>query len=365
MRCPVRTGSSRPRAGPEQSRTRGRRGSASRSTARRRRQRAPLQRRVVPLVERLALVPPVAPLVAGVVGGLQSRLHVRMRVDRCDQGRSGGGCSNLSLRRLTGGRLGLGRGLQLVVRAVVVALRRTGEEGLDPVEERHRTPFAGAEPGSYEPARTESRRCRSYTRRVDASALDVLEFPAIAERLAAATATTRGAELARTLRPTADDAEVARRQALTAEAVALLDEAAEPPLHGIHDVRDTAAYADRGGTLTPEALGRVAATIGGGLRARAALEGEAERAPLLAGLGGQIDPALAPLAEQISRCVEDDGSDLRDNASPLLRKLRRELRDGRQRVADELRRLARAPALQEHLQEDFVAQRGGRPVLAV
>jgi DNA mismatch repair protein MutS2 len=200
---------------------------------------------------------------------------------------------------------------------------------------------------------------------VDARALDVLEFPAIAERLAAATATTRGTELAQSLRPSADAAEVGRRQALTAEAIALLDEAAEPPLHGIHDVRDAAAHADRGGTLTPEALGLIAATIGGGLRARAALEAEAERAPLLAELAVQIEPTLAALSEQISRRVEDDGSDLRDNASPLLRKLRRELRDGRQRVADELRRLARAPALQEHLQEDFVAQRGGRPVLAV
>ena len=42
---------------------------------------------------------------------------------------------------------------------------------------------------------------RSYTRRVDTNALAVLEFPAIAERLGAATATTRGTELAQSLRP--------------------------------------------------------------------------------------------------------------------------------------------------------------------
>ena len=73
----------------------------------------------------------------------------------------------------------------------------------------------------------------------------------------------------------------------------------------------------------------------------------------------------APLADEIARCVEEDGSDLRDNASPTLRKLRRELRDGRQRVTEELRRLGRTSRLQEHLQEDFVTQRGGRPVFAV
>ena len=64
-------------------------------------------------------------------------------------------------------------------------------------------------------------------------ALVTLEFPAIAERLANATASAHGAELARALVPSADPDEVARRQALTAEAVALLDAADEPPLEGI------------------------------------------------------------------------------------------------------------------------------------
>ena len=90
-------------------------------------------------------------------------------------------------------------------------------------------------------------------------------------------------------------------------------------------------------------------------RARAAARGLVER-----GRAG-----AAPLAEEIARCVEEDGSDLRDTASPLLRRLRKELRDGRQRVTEELRKLARSTELSEHLQEDFVTERGGRPVLAV
>ena len=73
----------------------------------------------------------------------------------------------------------------------------------------------------------------AYTRRVDPDALVTLEFPAIAERLAGATASAHGAELARSLVPSADPGEVARRQALTAEAVALLDTADEPPLDGL------------------------------------------------------------------------------------------------------------------------------------
>ncbi len=196
-------------------------------------------------------------------------------------------------------------------------------------------------------------------------ALALLGFPAIAERLANAASTPRGVELVHALTPSPDPAEVAARQALTAEAIELLDHAAEPPLHGIHDVREAADRAARGGALTTEALAAIVSTVAGGVRARAALEEQRELAPLLREQAEPIDPTLAALAERIARCVEEDGSDLRDNASPRLRKLRRELRDGRQRVADELRRLSRSPALAEHLQEDFVAMRGGRPVLAV
>ena len=200
---------------------------------------------------------------------------------------------------------------------------------------------------------------------MDAHALDALEFPALVERLAAATATPHGEELARALVPTADADEVARRQALTGEAIALIEVSAEPPLEGIHDVRDAASHAARGGVLATDALSRIAATIAGGVRARTALDAESEQAPLLHEIAAAIDPDLAPLAKEIGRCVEDDGSDLRDNASPLLRRLRKELRGLRHTVVEELRRLARAPGIREHLQEDFVTQRGGRPVLAL
>src|SRR6185503_960062 len=67
----------------------------------------------------------------------------------------------------------------------------------------------------------------------------------------------------------------------------------------------------------------------------------------------------------IARAVEDDGSDLRDAASPELRRLRRELREGRGRITERLRALARDPSLREHLSEDFVTERAGRPVLAL
>jgi len=200
---------------------------------------------------------------------------------------------------------------------------------------------------------------------MDETALEVLQFPAITARLAAAAETAYGGELARALVPSGDPEEVARRQALTAEVTALFELSAEPPLQGIHDVRASVEHAARGGALAPQALAAIAATVVGGINARAALDDQAGIAPLLAGIAAAIEPSLRPLADEIARCVEEDGSNLRDTASPQLRKLRKELRDGRQRVTDELRKLGRTSRMVEHLQEDFVTQRGGRPVFAV
>ena len=198
---------------------------------------------------------------------------------------------------------------------------------------------------------------------MDADALALLEYPAVAARLAAAATTPLGAGLALGLVPSGDLTEVARRQTLTSEAILLLDDAAEPDLAGADDVRPAAERAARGGLLQPAELRAVARTVEAGLGARRALA--ARDAPLLWEQAGQIDPELDGLPDLISRCVEEDGSDLRDSASPLLRRLRAELRRGRQRVADELAELARSPALVDVLQERFVTQRGGRPVLAV
>ena len=130
-------------------------------------------------------------------------------------------------------------------------------------------------------------------------------------------------------------------------------------------MREAVELASRGGVLATDALARIAATVRGGLALRGALDEAVDLAPLLRERAAAVDPTLASLADSLERCVEEDGSDLRDTASPLLRRLRRELREGRHRVAEELRRLARDPSLREHLQEEFVAERGGRPVLAV
>ena len=94
---------------------------------------------------------------------------------------------------------------------------------------------------------------------MDRHALDVLELPAIRERLADETSFAGGRALVEALEPSSDRAEVADRQARTAEAIRLHD-AGPPRLGGAEDVRTAAAHAARGGVLTPSTLAAVAAT---------------------------------------------------------------------------------------------------------
>src|SRR5262245_41073706 len=161
-----------------------------------------------------------------------------------------------------------------------------------------------------------------------------MEFPAIVERLAGATESARGDELAHGLEPSAELDEVARRQALTAEGIALLDNAAEPTLAGLADVRAAAAHAARDGVLGPGDLHQVAKAIAIGLEARRAL-GCAGAAAARVGRAGRT---VARLARRCDR--------------PLRRRGR--LRPPRQRVA------RTAAAAERAAQRTAACDRGAR-----
>ena len=203
-----------------------------------------------------------------------------------------------------------------------------------------------------------------YTRLMREHDLELLELPTVLARLAAAAASEPGALLAEGLRPSADADEVRLRQQQTSEAIALLDDAAEPDLGGVADVTEAAERAARGSTLDTRSLSLIERTVRAGVAGRRALAARTD-VPALEELTAGIEPFLLSIAEEIGRSVEEDGSDLKDSASPELRRLRRQLREGRGKLAERLRKIARDPALAEHLQDDFVTERGGRPVLAL
>jgi DNA mismatch repair protein MutS2 len=130
-------------------------------------------------------------------------------------------------------------------------------------------------------------------------------------------------------------------------------------------VRADAEHAGRGGALGAEGLVAIAETARAALGVRGHLAERSESAPLLAARAAEIAEALAVVADQLERALELDPPGVKDSASPRLKALRSELATARRRASDRLRSLASDPDLQPHLQEDFVTERGGRPVIAV
>ena len=199
---------------------------------------------------------------------------------------------------------------------------------------------------------------------MDGHALEVLELDAIRERLANHTSFSASRTLAESLLPSPEADEVGMRQALCAEAQGLL--ALGPPhMAGAHDVRDEADHAGRRGSLGVDALVAIAETVRAALGVRGHLAERTETAPLLAERSAEIAETLASVVDVLERALELDPPGVKDSASPKLKSLRSELATARRRASDRLRSLASDPALQPHLQEDFITERGGRPVVAV
>ena len=198
--------------------------------------------------------------------------------------------------------------------AMVEADREAGEVGRDV-----RTEHAGKPIAAVDRRRRGSTLAAWTRRRCPRSSL-----PAILERLATSAETDHGAAAARALVPSSDPAEVAYRQTLTSEAIGLLDEAASPTLAGASDPRGAVLRAERGGTLQPHELRAISRSIHVALEARRVVDERADLAPTLLELLDLVPSSLGSLAGPVDRAIEDDGSDLRDSASPLLRRLRSE-----------------------------------------
>ncbi len=197
---------------------------------------------------------------------------------------------------------------------------------------------------------------------MNAKVLGTLEFPKVLARLADVTAFSASRELALALEPHADRFWVERRQEETAEAVRLLQERPEFSVRGTRDVRLLARKAALGGVLDPSQLLEVAGTlesghfVGGAL---AKLDNDAFR--VLREHAAQIRPCRDVTAA-IGGAISDQG-EVRDNASPALGRIRRELRSAHSRLTKRLN--SYLTSHRSSLQDAIITSRNDRYVIPV
>lgn len=192
--------------------------------------------------------------------------------------------------------------------------------------------------------------------------LRTLEFDKIRRQLAAHTTFSASHQLALDLEPTPDFEEVARRQAETSEARALLDRhGGHIPMGGIHDVRADAANAARGKVLVPQQLLDIRDTLVRARTVKRTILKADVKLPHLAAIAEEIEACRA-LVEAINTALDDNG-EVKDTASPELARIRRELRVAHDRLLDRLQAIVNSRDNAPYLQEPIVTQRQGRYVI--
>jgi DNA mismatch repair protein MutS2 len=196
---------------------------------------------------------------------------------------------------------------------------------------------------------------------IAAEALDLLEWPRLAGHVAGFASTAAGERHCAALPLPASCSESRELLAETTELLGL-DGVLEGGLsfRGVADIAATVLRCAKGGTAGGEALLAVATTLAAARRLRRQIEEEALR-PVTSAL--VADLRTLPELEQRLHFAIEEGGRVADRASAELEGLRRQLQGVRAERRERLQELIRRWG--NLLQDTVVAERNGRPVLAV
>jgi DNA mismatch repair protein MutS2 len=196
-----------------------------------------------------------------------------------------------------------------------------------------------------------------------------LEWEPLLALVAGFAASPVGRQAILDLKPSTDEAWIARQHQLTGELRLMLGEQVSIPLGGLFDPTQLAAKAQiPGAALEANELQAVARLANDVASWQSLLQSPSARLvgklPGLSSLSSALTTSLRPLAESIERTIQPDGS-LADNASPELGRIRRD-QERQQRIIEESLRAALRKLTQEGAtQEDLITIRGDRFVIPV
>ncbi len=198
--------------------------------------------------------------------------------------------------------------------------------------------------------------------------LRVLEFDKVRSIVVSRAASEPGRIAVRGLLPASDEATVNLRLKETREFTAILRSGENPPLDGILDIRQAV---DRlgviGGVLSPIELLHTATTLGAGRRVKSFFQRFESRAatalttPLLCGIASRIQ-SLKPIQDAVFSAI-DEKAEVKDSASPELRKIRKQLARMRDDILGRMSAILQDSGFQKVIQEPVITVRDDRYVL--
>jgi len=191
-----------------------------------------------------------------------------------------------------------------------------------------------------------------------------LEWPEVLALLAREARTPMGREEALAAIPLADPDAVRRALGETTQARTALGQTGAPPWEGVVDVRPMLEAARVPGSVAEAAdLAALIPLLEAAGRLRAYGRAIAPVAPDLAAALTAF-PSQKDLADLLARSIDADGQ-LRDDASPALRRVRGRIRDLRREIVKRLEAYFGAPGAEVTFQERYVTVRHGRYVLPI
>ena len=189
-----------------------------------------------------------------------------------------------------------------------------------------------------------------------------LELDRVLSLLADKAGCPAAADVCRSLRPMTDADDVRRALAETSAACRLMETKGVPGFRGAVDVSDALLRADRGGSLSPAELLRVAGVLRCARTVRAYGEND------------HVDCVLDPLFNQLipNRFLEEKIStailsedEIADAASSELASIRRKMRAQSAKIKESLQKIISSPAYAKALREPIITMRGDRYVVPV
>ena len=189
-----------------------------------------------------------------------------------------------------------------------------------------------------------------------------LELDMVLQQLAECAGSVGGKETCLKVRPSADLEDVELMLQQTTAASDLCTRKGNPIFGDVTDVSASLERADRGGSLQPIELLRIA----GVLRCARNIKGyvsEDEPSTVLDGLFAALTPNKY-LEDKIFGAILSE-EEIADNASPALADIRRHMRIQSAKIRDSLQKVISSPAYSKFLREPIITIRGGRYVVPV